>query len=178
MRCQQPAQGRRTRLFLTFDEYRHTDRRLATVGAERSEMRCDACFVVGATAAVQPAVAFGRLEGRRHPLVGIALGLDVVMRIEQHRRRTFRCRMPGDDGRCALLADDLHITEPGLRQQLCHGLGTALDLVTARRVGAHRLDAYQIFQVAPHRRQHVAHPLNQIAHGDEVSRSPFLREQT
>ena len=38
-------------------------------------MRCDACFVVGATAAVQPAVAFGRLEGRRHPLVGIALGL-------------------------------------------------------------------------------------------------------
>ena len=78
-------------------------------------MRCDACLVVGATAAVQAAVAFRRLKRRRHPLVGIAFGLHIVMGIQQHRRRARRGRMPGDDGRRATLADDLHIAEPGLR---------------------------------------------------------------
>ena len=134
-------------------------------------MRCDSGLVVGGAAAVEAAVALGGLERRRHPLAVIALGLHVVMGVQQHGRRSRRRRVPGDDGRGAALADDLHVREPGLGQQLCHRLGAALHFAAAGRVGPHRLDAHQVFQVAPHRRQHFTYPLHQIAHGDEVSRS-------
>jgi hypothetical protein len=104
--------------------------------------------------------------------------LNIVMGVQQHRRRALRRRVARDDGRCPTLADDLHIAKARLRQQLCHRFGAALHLVAARRVGSHRLDPDQVFQILPHRRQYVAHARHQIAHTDEVSGSPFSREQT
>ena len=87
MRGQQRAQRRRARLLLALDEHRHADGRVAVVCPERRQMRCDACLVVGGAAAVQPAVALGRLERRRRPLAAITLGLHVVVGVQQHRRR-------------------------------------------------------------------------------------------
>ena len=168
---QQSAQRRRAGLLLAFDEHRHTDRRLATVC--RNAARCVAMPALS-SALPRPYRRPSRSVGskrRRHPLVVVALGLHIVMGIQQHRRRARWRRMPGDDGRCAALADDLHIAEPGLRQQLCHCLGASLHLTPARRVRPHRLDAHQVFQVPPHRRQHVTHPLHQIAHGTRLALS-------
>ncbi len=79
-------------------------------------MRCDPCLVVGSAATVHAAVALGRLERRRLPLAVIAFRLHVVMGVQEHRRRSRRGRMPGDDGGRAAFADDLHIAEPGLGQ--------------------------------------------------------------
>lgn len=42
-------------------------------------------------------------------------------------------------------------------------------LIVSRRVGLHGVDAYQIFEITPHRRQHRTNPLNQISHDHEAS---------
>ena len=120
---------------------------------KRRQMRCDTSLVVGAAAPVESAVTFGRLERRRHPLGGIAFGLDVVVCVQQHRGRSRRRRMPGDDGGCTALADDLHVIETGLRQQIRRGLGAALHLSAAGRVGPDRFDADQGLEITAYRRQ-------------------------
>ncbi len=173
---QQSAQRRRTGLLLAFDEYRHADRRIATVRPERRQMRCDTGLVVGAPAPVEPAVALGRLERRRRPLRRIALGLHIVVGVQQHGRRTRRRGMAGDDGGRTALADDLYIAKTCLRQQLCGHLGAAVHLVAAGRVGPHRLDADQILQIVADRRQQLAHAFDQIAHGLEASRAASTRD--
>ena len=82
--------------------------------------------------------------------------------------------MAGDDGRRAAFADDADVAEAASRQQIGDGVGTAVHLVAAGRVGPHRLDADQVFEVGPHRRQHIADAVDQITHADEVN----AREQT
>ena len=52
--------------------------------AQRRGVHDDAALVVGRAAPVQPAVADDRLERRALPLVGRALGLHVVVRVQQH----------------------------------------------------------------------------------------------
>ena len=146
------------------------------MSAERRQMRCDPCLVVRGAATVQPAVALGRLEWRRLPLTVIAFRLYVVMGVQQHRRRSRRGGVPGDDRRRAAFADDLHVAEPGLGQQFCHRFGAALYLRAAGRVGPHRLDAHQVFEVPPHRRQHLTHPLHEIVHSNDASRETVFRQ--
>ena len=114
MHREQSAQRRRARLLLALDEHRHADRRLPAVRPKRCQMRCDARLVVGAPATVQAAVTLGRLERRRRPLAVVALRLHVVMGIQQHRRRSRRSRVPGDDGRRTAFADDPHVAESRL----------------------------------------------------------------
>ena len=138
---------------------------------KRRQMRCDTGLVVGAAAPVESAVAFGRLERRRRPLRRIALGLHIVVGIQQHGRRTGRRGMSRDHGWRTALADDLYVTKTSLRQQICSHLGTAMHLVTAGRVGPHRLDTDQVLQIVAHRRQHLAHSFDQIAHCLEASRA-------
>ncbi len=162
---EQPAQRRRPGLFLAFHKDGHAHRRFAAVRPECRQMRCDACLVIGAAAAVQSPVAFGRLERRRYPLTVIAFGLHVVVGIEQHGGRTRRRRIGSDDRRRATLLDDPHVIKTGLRQQVYHPLCAALHLVTPGGVGPHRFDSHQFLEIAPHRRQHLAHPLHQTSHG-------------
>ncbi len=85
------AQRRRAGLLLALDEDRDAHRRVAAERADRRQMRCDAGLVVGGAAAVEPAVALGRLERRRVPLAAVALGLHVVVGVQQHRRRARGC---------------------------------------------------------------------------------------
>ena len=77
--------------------------------------------------------------------------------------------MPGDDGGCTALADDLHIVKTSLRQQIRRGLGAAVHLVAAGRVGPYRFDAYQRLQITAHRRQYLADAFDEIAHDLEAS---------
>ena len=174
---QQTAQRRRTGFLLAFDEHRHPDRRLASVCPKCRQMCCDAGFVVGAAAPVESAVALGRFERRRHPLSWIALGLHIMVGVQQHGRRARRCRVPCDNGRRAAFADDLHVGKTGLRQQVCSDLGAAVYLVAAGRVGPHRLDADQALQIVAHRRQQLSYTFDQIAHGLEASGSAKHRDR-
>ena len=129
-------------------------------------MRCDAGFVIGGAAAVQPAVALSGIEGRGIPLRRIAFGLHVVVGIEQHRRRTGRAGLVGDHRGGSAFGDDLHVGESGVAQQRRHRLCTAVHLGPAGRIGPHRLDAHQSLQVAAHLGQDFAYAPDQIAHRD------------
>src|ERR1700749_1471352 len=77
--------------------------------------------------------------------------------------------MPGDAGGCTALADDLHIVKTSLCQQIRRGLGAALHLTAAGRVGPHRFDAYQRLQITANRWQYLADAFDEIAHDLEVS---------
>jgi hypothetical protein len=134
-------------LLLPLDEHRHADGRIAAVCPEGGQMRCDARLVVRGAAAVQPAVAFRRLERRRRPLRRVALGLYVVVRIEQHRRCSGWRRMARDDRRRTAFADDADVAETRVRQQLCYRVRATPDLVAAGRVGPHGLDADEILEI-------------------------------
>ena len=114
MKGQQSAQGRRAAFLLTLDEDRHSHRRLAVVGAKSREVRCDAGFVVGSTAAVKPAVALSRHKRWRIPLPSITFGLNVVMGVQQNCRSTRWRGMMGDHRGRTALAHDLDFGEPGV----------------------------------------------------------------
>lgn len=76
--------------------------------------------------------------------------MDVVMGVQQHGRGAGWPKVAGDHRRGSPLGHDLHVAEPRRRQQFCHRGGAALHLAAAGRVGPHRLDADEIFQIAAH----------------------------
>ena len=163
---QQSTQRGRPGLLLALDEDRHTHRRLTVERPHRRQMSCDTGLVVGGAPPVEPAIAFGGLERLRVPLAVIAFRLHVVVGVEQHGRGTRRGRMAGDDGRCAALADDADVVETDPREQIGDRTGTAVHLVAARRVGPHRRNADQVFEVGANRRQHGTDAIDDITHGD------------
>lgn len=93
----QSGERGRTGFLFALDEHRHADGRPAAMCPKGRQMRCDTGLVVGAAAAVEPPVTFGGLERRRRPLAAVALGLHVVMGIQQHGRRAGRRGMARDD---------------------------------------------------------------------------------
>src|ERR1700753_3870447 len=107
---------------------------------ERGQMRCDTCLVVGTTPPVQASIALGRLEGWRYPLLAVAFGLHVVVRIQQHGGCTGGRRVLRDDRRGAALTDDPHVAKTRLRQQIRHSLRAAMYLVATAGGGPHRFD--------------------------------------
>lgn len=173
--AQQPGQRRRSRFLLPLHEHRHPHWRVSPVGTKCSQVRCDASLVIGGTPSIEASVSLRGLEWRRVPLRVVALGLHVVMRVEQYGWRARWRRMPGDDGGGTALADDLHVFEARVRQQFCRGIGAALHFAAAFRIGPHRLDAHQVFQVRPHRGKDVAYPLHQITHGSRLAGRRFRR---
>ena len=136
---------------------------------KRRQMCCNTGLVIGAAAAVESPVALRRFERGRHPLTMVPFGLHVMVGVQQHGGRTRWRRIPGDDRRRAALADDAHIVKTGLRQQFYDRLRAAVYLVAPAGVGPHRFDPHQVLEVAAHRGQHLADPLNQISHGLEAS---------
>ena len=88
MLAQEVPEGAGTGLLLAFDDDLHVDgertRRLqpAVDGGDVDE---DARLVVGRAAAPEAAVLLGRLERLRLPLLLVACGLDVVVRVEEER---------------------------------------------------------------------------------------------
>ena len=102
-------------------------------------MRRDAGLVVGGAAAVEPAVALGRLERRRVPVGAVVLGLHVVVGVEQHRRRARRARACGRSPRAAALADDVDVVEtPSANRS---ATASAVRCTSARRAGSALTDS-------------------------------------
>ena len=87
----------------------------------------DPGLVVGGAAAVEAAVALGRLERRAVPVGVVAGRLHVVVGVEHDGRRALGPGDVPDDGRGAALADDLDLEALGA-QQLGGRLGRRLDV--------------------------------------------------
>ena len=125
---QQRRQGVGADLLLALDEEHDVDGQVVAVRPERPEVRHDAGLVVGGAAGVEPRtlrrLALGGLERRRVPVGRVVLGLYVVVRVQQHRRRTLRPALVRDDrGRAALGADDVDRLAPLGAQQVGHRVG-------------------------------------------------------
>ena len=110
-------------------------------------MRHDAGFVVGGTAAEEPRTAFGGLERGRLPQGVIALGLHVMVGIQQHGRRPGRGRLVRDHSRGSVVGRQNLGRETLGGEQFPHRLGGALDLTRAHGIGAHGLDPDQGVEV-------------------------------
>ena len=147
---QQVGQGVGADLLLALDEHRHADAEVVAERADRGQVGHDPGLVVGGAAAEEPAVALGRLEGRRVPLGVVVLGLHVVVGVEQHRRPALGRGLAGQHGRRAAVlagADDADVLEGLGAEQRGHRLGAALHLRRPRGVGADRLDPDEVLEV-------------------------------
>lgn len=88
-------------LLLTLDEDRDPDGQLPRVRPQRRQMGHDPGLVVGRAPAVEPTIAFGRLEGWAVPECVVAGRLHVVVGIEHDGRGSLGPVDVGDDGRSA-----------------------------------------------------------------------------
>ena len=81
-------------LLLAFDNDAHVDRQLAALEkpAGRNQQRVEVAFVIGGAARVEPAAAKLRLKRRALPGLEWARALDVVVAVNDHRRRAFVAR--------------------------------------------------------------------------------------
>ena len=132
------------------------DRRAAAVRAQHREVGHHTRLVVGGAAAVEPAVAFRRLERRARPLVVPAGGLDVVVGVEQHRGAAFGPgEMRDDRGRATLRRDDPDLGGARPARQLGDGLRAAAGVLGVGRVGPDAGDADESFEVRPRGRENA-----------------------
>ena len=91
---------RAPRLLLALDHDLDADGRLALPGAQRTDVHQDVRLGVGRAAAEDRAVALARLERRRLPLRLVPDRHDVVVRVQEDRRRARgRGDLTGDDRR-------------------------------------------------------------------------------
>ena len=81
-------------LLLAFDNDAHVDRQIAALEelAGRQQQRVEVAFVIGGSARVEPAAAKLRLKRRALPGLEWARALDVVVAVNDHRRRAFVAR--------------------------------------------------------------------------------------
>jgi hypothetical protein len=70
-----------------------------------------------------------------------------------------------DDRGRATFTDDADIGKPGADEQVGYGACTAVDFVTAGRVGPHRWDADQVLEIGSHGGQRGQNTVDKIAHG-------------
>jgi len=106
-------------LLLTFDQELDPDWRLAVPGAKRADVDEDVALRVRRPPSVDRAVALCRLERRRCPERLVAGWHDVVVTVEQNRRRTVGGGDLARDHRCgALELDGGEALDPRVTQQL------------------------------------------------------------
>ncbi len=152
---------RRADLLLALDEHRHPDGEVADLqeGAQRAEVGHDARLVVGRAAAVETAVALGRLERVGLPRAGVARGLDVVVRVQQDGRGAVGRRAARDDGGRALGAvlgpgaQHLDLGQSGVAQERGHGVGAGGDVRLVERGVRDARHAHERLQVGAQRRE-------------------------
>jgi hypothetical protein len=115
--------GRAVDFLLALEQELDRDRQLAACrehGLDRRETRHQVALVIGDAAGMEPSVANGRLEWWREPLLERIGRLDVVVVVEQERRR----RSAGDLGEGAWRVvgfDDLRRKAPAMHE-VGHGL--------------------------------------------------------
>jgi len=158
--------ARRADLLLPLEEHLDVDRQPSLGGQHRLEgLEVDphAALVIDRAARVQPPVADGRLEGRRHPFVQRIDRLHVVMGVDQHRRAVGAGLQPfAVDDRAAGGGEGAHIPEAQPLHLRRDPGGAALQIGPVGRVGADRRDAQEVqepIQEAPVMGARVVHRL-------------------
>ncbi len=129
-------------------------------------MRHDPGLVVGHAARVQAPVALDRLE--RIVLVPqgeVPGGLDVLVRVQQHRRLPLGGGEVGQDARLAVGGADLpHRRGPRLGEEPLHLVGASADRLVVEPVEGDPGDADQVLQVGAHSGHGGAHRIHDIVH--------------
>ncbi len=147
-------QGRRPRLLLALDDHGDSDAQVVAEHPQHGQMERDPGLVVGCATSVEPSVSLLRLERVGVPGGSVALGLDVVVGIEQDGGCAWWSRPVGDDG--GLAACDRHhldVGQAGIAEQPGDEIGALTDLVGGRRVRRDRPDPDQPLEIAADRRQ-------------------------
>ena len=128
-------------LLLALDDQLDVRRQLGArlePGAQRSKVQHQSRLVVDHPASIQTTIrAVCGLEGRRLPKLLAPRGLNVVVRVDQHGRRSGSVvhAFSDDVGMSPTLGHDLHLRKPCVPQQLGHRVGRARHL---RRLEARR----------------------------------------
>ena len=140
----------RARLLLALDDDAHVDRQLALARQRAGgvQQRPEVALVVGRAARVQAAVADLGLERRRGPLAEVADALDVVVAVDQDRRRVGRRRAQVADRERVAVAD-LHElgAAAGALDVVGRPLGGAAQVGGIAAAGRDRRDAQPLDQL-------------------------------
>ena len=118
---------------------------------QRGQVHDDVALAVRRTAPVPAPVALGQLPDRRGPIVLAERRLDVVVGIEQHRRRARRAGRVAVH-RHAAIRGGRHrdVLQPHLGERVDHPLGGLLALLGRILLGVgHRPERHQLGQVLP-----------------------------
>ncbi len=131
MLADEEVEVRAARLLLALEDDLHVDRQtagLSKVRLDGLEVNEELALVVGGAAREQLLVADGRLERWRRPLVERIDRLDVVVAVDEHRRRPRGAEPLAIDDRMAWRVDESRAFEPDGAHVLCHPLGAAADV--------------------------------------------------
>ena len=143
------------RLLLALDEGRHADGRPSVPSADRALVHGDAGLVVAGASAEETAVALDGLVGRRGPELERPFRLDVVMGVEQDRRRPVGRGNPSEHGGVR----PFHLQDLGLHacgvEELARGTRRLADVRRVELEEAHRGDADELLEVRADRRHEV-----------------------
>ena len=115
-------------LFFSFEKHLDVQRKAAGllhVGLDRLEVHEDLSLVVGGAARVDLVLAHGRFERRRIPEIDRVHGLDVVVAVEQDRRRPGRVQPIAIDDRIAGRVEQPHMLEADALHVIGAPLGCA-----------------------------------------------------
>ena len=138
----------RTDLLLAFDDHLDPHRRSSPEGPDCAGVGDDPRLVVGGAPPVEAPVPLHGLERLTVPSVVFARGLDVVVGIEQDRRRA---RWSGDRTEHrrvgAVEFEEADVVHAGFAEEVGGGFGGASHLRRIEPVGAHRGDADQALEV-------------------------------
>ena len=124
---------------LALEDDLHVDRQLAgllQVRLDGLEVHEDLALVVGRAARVDLAVADGRFKRRRLPQLDRIDRLDVVVAVEEDRRRTFGAQPVAVDDGVAGRFDEPDVVEADAAHLLGRPLGAAPDVAGVLRQGA------------------------------------------
>src|SRR5688572_2569342 len=111
-------------------------------------MNAKTAFVIAGAPAKQPILDFRRHEGRRTPASQVALGLNVVVRVETNGGHALGCGEAADNGwRSPIGTYDADIGAFQILQQPHDAACAALHFRGPRGVGTHRLDGDERFQI-------------------------------
>ena len=126
---EQPLQARRADLLLALDEDGDAHRRMPVERPQRRQVHREAALVVRRPAPVQALAPLGGDERCRQPGRRVALGLDVVVRVEADGRGPGRGGVAADHRRHPVGGDDPYVGAAGARQEGGDGFGRRLHLV-------------------------------------------------
>ena len=144
---------------LALDENGHTNRRPPLPRLQRRRVNRDPGLVIGRTAAKKASLAFSRLEWRRLPELGGPGRLNVMMGVQQNRRRPGRSCDGAEHGRMrGVDLEQPDVVEPRTLQPRCGRFRCPPYLITCGFVSANRRYAHEVVKFSADPLEGRLHP--------------------